>query len=190
MTRKSIALCVHLTLGCVIFCSDSAASTAAVPVSATAVTASPLSGAHLAGSARLRYWGLDIYQARLWVQPGFQPAEFARHAFALELDYHRSFSRSDIAARSIEEMRRVGRFSERQAEQWLEALRAALPDVKKGDRITGLNLPGAGMRFLLNGQPFSELRDADLAPLFFGIWLSPATSEPALRQSLLAQVRP
>jgi len=36
----------------------------------------------------------------------------------------------------------------------------------------------------------AEVRDAELAPLFFGIWLSPATSEPALRQSLLAQVQP
>jgi len=46
------------------------------------------------------------------------------------------------------------------------------------------------VRFLLNGKPYGEVRDPEFAPLFFGIWLSPATSEPALRQSLLAQVQP
>jgi len=191
MTPKSIAHIGHLALGCALFCSNSIASTAAEPAApAVSVFASPLSGARLAGSARMRFWGLDIYQARLWVRPGFQPTDFARHTFALELDYQRSFSRTDIATRSIEEMRRVGRFSETQASDWLDALRAALPDVKKGDRITGVHLPGTGMRFLLNGQLYAEVRDTELAPLFFGIWLSPATSEPALRQSLLAQVQP
>jgi hypothetical protein len=137
----------------------------------------------------MRFWGLDIYQARLWVRPGFQAPDFARHPFALELDYQRNFTRSEIAARSIEEMRRIGRFSDAQAQAWLTALSAALPDVRKGDRITGLHLPGTGARFLLNGQPFGELRDAEFSSLFFGIWLSPATSEPALRQSLLAQLQ-
>jgi hypothetical protein len=46
------------------------------------------------------------------------------------------------------------------------------------------------VRFLLNGKPFGEVRDAEFSSLFFGIWLSPGTSEPAMRQSLLAQVQP
>jgi hypothetical protein len=100
----------------------------------------------------LRFWGLDIYQARLWVRPGFQAPDFARHTFALELDYLRNFTRTEIATRSIEEMRRISRFSDARAEEWQGALRAALPDVKKGDSITGLHLPGTGVRFLLNGK--------------------------------------
>lgn len=31
-----------------------------------------------------------------------------------------------------------------------------------------------------------EVADPEFARLFFGIWLSPNTSEPALRQALLA----
>ena len=188
MTPLSIARIGVLAMGIGIFGSISVASTTPDPV-ATAQP-SPLSGAKLAGTARLRFWGLDIYQARLWVRPGFHAPDFARHPFALELEYQRSFTRAEIAARSIEEMRRIGRFSDAQADEWQTALRAALPDVKKGDRITGLNQPGGVTRFLLNGQAFGEVRDAAFSPLFFGIWLSPATSEPALRQSLLAQVQP
>ena len=36
----------------------------------------------------------------------------------------------------------------------------------------------------------SELRDADFTRRFFGIWLSPQTSEPKLRQSLLGTALP
>ena len=188
MTPVTIARTGLLALGIGIFCSVSGANTAREPQAV--VQPAPLNGAKLAGTARLRYWGLDIYQARLWVQPGFQAADFARYPFGLELEYQRNFSRTDIAARSIDEMRRIGRFSDTQADAWQAALIAALPDVKKGDRITGLHLPGNGVRFLLNGQAYGEVRDAAFAPLFFGIWLSPATSEPALRQALLAQVLP
>ena len=188
MTPVRIARAGLLALGFGLFSSVSGANTAPEPTAAA--QAAPLNGARLAGTARLRFWGLDIYQARLWVQPGFQAADFARHPFGLELEYQRNFNRTDIAARSIEEMRRIGRFSDTQADAWQAALVAALPDVKKGDRITGLHLPGNGVRFLLNGQAYGEVRDAAFAPLFFGIWLSPATSEPALRQSLLAQVLP
>lgn len=192
MKSKSIAPLVHLTLGWCLFFSNSVATTPASPLVPVgpAVTTDPalLPGARLAGSARMRVWGFDIYQASLWVRPGFQPQDFARHAFALELDYQRDFTGEAIAGRSIDEMRRIGRFSDSQAQEWRTALRSALPDVKKGDRIAGLHVPGVGARFLLNGKPFGEVRDAAFAPLFFGIWLSPATSEPGLRQSLLAQL--
>jgi hypothetical protein len=195
MTSKTIAILVHLTLGCVVFPALASASTegGAAPVPSLPIAATPqplLSGARLAGSAKLRFWGFDVYQATLWVRPGFQAPDFTRHAFALELDYLRDFTGAAIAGRSIEEMRRIGRFSDAKAEAWQVALRNALPDVKKGDRIAGLHVPGVGVRFLLNGKPFGEVRDAEFASLFFGIWLSPGTSEPAMRQSLLAQVQP
>ena len=38
----------------------------------------------------------------------------------------------------------------------------------------------------MNGKPTGEIRDAEFARLFFGIWLSPKTSEPELRAALLA----
>ena len=59
------------------------------------------------------------------------------------------------------------------------------PDVRAGDRITGVHRPGTGARFFVNGRLQGELPDADFARLFFGIWLSPRTSEPALREALL-----
>jgi hypothetical protein len=139
-----------------------------------------------AGQARLRFWGLDVYDASLVVAPGFRQGDFASHGFALQLHYLRSFTGADIAQRSLEEMRRVGGFSATQAGTWQSALARLLPDVSAGDRITGVNRPGRPALFLHNGRPLGEVGDAQFARLFFGIWLAPQTSEPALRAALLA----
>lgn len=138
-----------------------------------------------AGQARLRFWGLDVYDASLVVAPGFRQGDFASHGFALQLHYLRGFTGADIAQRSLQEMRRVGSFSAAQAAAWQAALARLLPDVSAGDRITGVNRPGRAALFLHNGRPLGEVGDAQFARLFFGIWLAPQTSEPALRAALL-----
>ena len=141
---------------------------------------------HAAGQGRLRVWGLDVYDASLWVAPGFRQSDFHAHGFALRLHYLRSFSSSDIARRSLDEMRRTGGFSDAQAVAWQAALAQLLPDVASGDRITGVNRPGGGAQFFHNGRALGEIGDAQFARSFFGIWLAPQTSEPALRAALLA----
>ncbi len=140
-----------------------------------------------AGSGLYTWWGFDVYQASLWVEPGFDAAALPRQRYALELHYRRDFKGRDIAQRSIAEMRRVGSFSEAQAQAWLQAMVAVFPDVSTGDRLTGVNLPGRGAQFYANGKPTGEIADPEFARLFFGIWLSEQTSAPGLRLALLGQ---
>lgn len=143
--------------------------------------------ARLVGSTRLSVWGFDIYDAYLWATPGFQAERYADTAFALELRYLRDFSRADIARRSLDEMRRSAAIPAAQAKAWQYKLESAFPDVQKGDRILGVYLPQTRTaRFLTNGQPTGQVSDGDLAKLFFGIWLSPQTSEPGMRKALVA----
>ncbi|MEK9952967.1 MAG: chalcone isomerase family protein [Curvibacter sp.] len=149
----------------------------------------PLAQLRAAGSGTYTYWGFEVYQASLWVEPGFEPAAFARQRHALELQYLRNFKGRDIAERSIEEMRRIGPFSETQARDWLQAMVAAFPDVRAGDRLLGVHLPGRGAQFYYNGRPTGEVRDPEFARLFFGIWLSEQTTAPRLRAALLGQAR-
>ena len=168
--------------------------TLAVTLPVAAQPASSLQDAlpsgRVAGQARLRFWGMDVYDASLSVTPGFRRSDFASHAFALELHYLRAFSAADIAHRSLDEMRRVGGFSDALAQQWQSGLARLLPDVRPGDRLTGVNRPGRGVQFFFNGRPLGELGDAQFARLFFGIWLGPQTSEPVLRDALLAGTAP
>jgi hypothetical protein len=49
-----------------------------------------------------------------------------------------------------------------------------------------VQVPGVATRYFVNGKFTGEIRDAEFTRLFFGIWLSPRTSEPRLRQALLA----
>jgi len=146
--------------------------------------------AQAAGTARLAVWGFAVYDARLWVAPGFRQSAFDSHALALELTYLRAFTAADIARRSIEEMRRAGSFDAAQAQRWQAALAQLLPDVQPGDRLLGVHDPERGARFFHNGKPLGEIADARFSRLFFAIWLGPATSEPALRQALLAGTAP
>ena len=144
-----------------------------------------LVGAQAMGTARLRFLGQDIYEARLWTGNDFKPEAYAQSMFALELTYFRALSGRLIAERSLKEMQRQGKQDSAREQAWLEAMEQAFPDVQAGYRITGLHLPGVGARFWCNGQSRPAVRDADFSRAFFGIWLSEATSEPAMRKTLL-----
>ena len=161
-----------------------AASRASAPDARPELGALP--GARLVGQARLTVWGFDVYDARLWAPASFSAARFAVSPLALELNYLRNFQATDIAERSLREMRRSQGISDAQAAQWNAELLRVIPDVRKGDRLVGVHRPGLGASFWVNGQASGEIADADFARLFFGIWLSPATSEPRLREALLA----
>ncbi|WP_245901476.1 chalcone isomerase family protein [Simplicispira suum] len=153
---------------------------------ASAAADAPLAGAQLSGRGTLRFLGLEVYQATLWVRPGFAPTHWAQHALALELRYARGFSAEAIAQRSIEEMQRQQPVPAAQAARWQAELAALLPDVAAGDRLVGVYAPGEGARFVYNDKALESIDDPLFARLFFGIWLSPQSSEPTLRAALLA----
>jgi hypothetical protein len=148
---------------------------------------SELPGARLLGQGRLTFLGLNVYGAKLWVTEGFKAEEFMRASVALELEYARSLVGKLIAERSLAEMKKVGDVPDDKAGNWLAAMTQIFPDVNKGDRITGVHAPGEGLRFFVNGKLRGHIRDNEFARLFIGIWLSPRTSEPQLRQALLGQ---
>ena len=163
-------------------CSGVQASSAPVP---PPELARDLEKPVLAGSGRLRWLGIPVYEASLWTAPQFVPERFGAHAFALEIRYARSISGNLLADTSLKQMQALdvlpaGRYSE-----WLQALTGTLPDVKPGDRLTGMHLPGKGLRMYFNGQFHKAIDDPLLSQSFFAIWLSPATQEPRLRAQLL-----
>jgi len=147
--------------------------------------AAELPGAAALGSARLRFFGLNVYDSRLYVPHGFQPVSYAQSPFALELSYLRSLRGKLIAERSLKEMIRVNPPPPEVQTRWLGDMEKAFPDVDAGDRITGIHKPGSGARFWFNSQLRATIADPEFSARFFGIWLSEATSEPDLRRELL-----
>lgn len=145
-----------------------------------------LPGARLHGQGRLRFFGIVVYDARLWSPVRLDAASVLDNALALDLRYARRFSAAQIADRSLAEMRRSGPIAPADETRWLDTMRRLFPDVQTGDRLTAVLRPGEGARFFHNSRPLGEVADAGFAARFFAIWLGPQTSEPTLRNALLA----
>jgi len=136
----------------------------------------------LLGESRLSVLFWDIYDARLYVQgKTYDPDK----PFALSLTYLRDFSGSDIAERSIEEIRQQGFGDESVLASWQVQLEMIFPDLVEGDEIMGISNPSEGAQFFLNGSLIGAITDQNLSGRFFDIWLSEKTSEPEMRQSLI-----
>ena len=146
-----------------------------------------LPAARLQGEGRLRFFGLHVYDIRLWTAAAFSPERWAEAPIALEIEYARTLYGKAIAERSMDEMKRQGEMTADRSARWLAEMTRVFPDVKEGDRITGVQQPGAGVSFFINGRARGEVRDTDFARRFFGIWLAPQTSEPGLRERLFGR---
>jgi Chalcone isomerase-like len=160
----------------------------AAPVPTEVAQAIP--GARSLGQARLVVLGFNIYDAKLWANEAFSPGNYTTEPFALELRYLRSFNGASIAEISLKEMRKLGSVSDEKAAAWLSEMKRTFPDVKKGDALLGIHRADGSASFLLNGKPIGEVRDAEFTRLFFGIWLSPKTSEPKMRNELIGAASP
>jgi hypothetical protein len=156
-----------------------------LPLLARAVAPPELGALRPQGRGQMRWFGLLIYDIRLWARETVDAQNWASQSLALELEYARSLSGREIAKRSLVEMRRQAGIAETKALAWLAEMEAAFPDVQAGDRISGLHEPGLAVQFFVNGRPQRRIADAEFSRLFFGIWLAPQSSEPALRRQLL-----
>lgn len=157
------------------------ANTSPAPTAAEA-----LSGQRTIGQTLFRWWGLEVYRATLYADATFDPRRFERHRLALELEYRRAFDGADIAQRSIDEMQGIAPMPPALAADWLDRMTRTFPDVQPGDRLLGVHEPGTGARFYLNGRLLGAVDDAGFSARFFAIWLSPQTSQPRMREALIA----
>ena len=153
----------------------------AVPPEVAAALAQPV----LQGQQRFRWFTFTIYDIRLWVSELATPQTLFNQPFVLELEYARSLEGKAIAERSLKEMQGLAEVAEGKQTEWLSFMEKAFPDVKAGDRLSGVWQPDGTVRFLFNGQETASISDARFGELFFGIWLAPETSEPGLRAALL-----
>ncbi len=134
------------------------------------------------GEGLLRFFGFKVYDIRLWTQgKPYSPEE----PFALELAYDMSLKGRDIAERSVKEMRDQGHADEAKLKRWGEEMARIFPDIKKGDALIGVSVPGKEARFYSRDKFIAAVPDAEFARAFFDIWLSAKTSEPKLRERLL-----
>jgi hypothetical protein len=134
------------------------------------------------GSGKLTWFGLHVYDAALWAPAAsFDPSA----PFALAIRYTRDFKGSRIAERSMQELERLGYSEPGKLSRWGEAMARLLPDVRAGERLTGVYLPGQGAEFYHQDRLLGVIGDPEFARAFFSIWLDPRTREPKLREQLI-----
>ncbi len=136
------------------------------------------------GDARFRFFLIHVYDASLWTTgEKYDPATSS----VLDIRYAMDVRGADLAKRSIEEMRKLGHTDEGKLARWGREMRRVFPDIRKGDRLVGVYVPGREARFYGQDGLIGSVPDGEFARAFFDIWLDPRTSEPALRRDLLLE---
>ncbi len=134
------------------------------------------------GTGRLSMVFWDVYYATLYAPGGKWDPEAS---YALKIHYFREIEGSDIADRTVEEIRKQGFGDEEKLAEWQAQLRNIFPLVTKGSQLTAVAEPGKPTRFYFNDKPIGSIADEKFGSYFFAIWLGEKTSEPALRKKLL-----
>jgi hypothetical protein len=150
------------------------------PLPAAVVSDAP--GMRVLGEGRLRFLGLHVYDSSLWV-PG--ESWSAERPFALDIRYAMNIRGRDLTERSLEEMRRLGHTDPGKLRRWEAEMDRVFPDIRPGDRLVGVSVPGKEARFYSQDRFLGTVADPEFARAFFAIWLEPGTSEPKLRAQML-----
>ena len=155
------------------------------PVPALAAPAEIASVIHAAtpyGTGKYAVLFITAYDAEVWTDA---PQWSMSAPFALTLRYHIGFSSDYLLNRTLREMKGVDpKLSDADIARYKKAM-AFFAAASSGDEMTMLYQPGEPVKFFKNGAPTGEVNEPGFAQDFFGVWLSPATSEPDLRKSLL-----
>lgn len=133
------------------------------------------------GEASMEYLFWDVYDATLYTRSGSYKQ--GAHPVKFSLTYLRDFAAKDIVKATKEQWQHLGK-SDLSA-KYADKLLALWPDIKKGESLSLQTSPSGQATFYHNDKKLGEISDSQFANQFLAIWLSPNTSEPALRKQLL-----
>tara|TARA_B100000700_G_C14848001_1_gene762550 strand:- start:316 stop:828 length:513 start_codon:yes stop_codon:yes gene_type:complete len=133
------------------------------------------------GEARMEYLFWDVYDATLYTRSGNYKQ--GAHPVKFTLTYLRDFAAKDIVKATKEQWQHLGK-SDLSA-KYADKLLSLWPDIKKGESLSLQTSPSGQATFYHNDKKLGEISDSQFANQFLAIWLSPNTSEPALRKQLL-----
>lgn len=134
-----------------------------------AEVARALPASEMVGQATYEMFAVRLFSAELWADGGAFAWE---RPFALSLTYDRSARSSILVNRSIREMSQSGAGSARSLAPLRAQLQTCMPDVARGDRITGVSTGADTARFYYNGAHRCDVRWLGFSRHFFGIWLA------------------
>ena len=134
------------------------------------------------GEAKLEVLFWDVYTSTLYSDNGrYKEGQLP---LRLDIQYLIDIKSNALVARTAEEWDALGLEHENR-EEWLSSLAALWPDVSKHDVLTIELDDNRRSTFYRNGELLGTIEDRAFGASFLDIWLSPDTTRPNLRASLI-----
>lgn len=126
---------------------------------------------------------IPAYDISLWVNEGKEWSY--DQLFALEVKARWNVEKKEMLDSTIEVMKRNSCLTEDQEKKYTSFLNSFYPDLKEGDLVTVVYVPGQKILFYHNSQLLKESSDMVFARAFCDIWLSPKTKYDSARRAML-----
>ena len=131
--------------------------------------AQAIPNAQRVGAAQYGVTAIPLFRAELFATDG---AFSWNRPFALTMTYAHPARASALIDRAVREMSGRGAGNARSLSPLRAQLTRCLPDLSRGDRITGVSTGPDTARFFHNGTPRCDVRWPGFRRAFFGIWLA------------------
>jgi len=141
-------------------------------------------GIHPFGKGRHSWWGIQMYDATLWI---VGPRWSAAEPHALDLEPSRAVSSDALVKAAIGEMRDLKVGDVRQLKAWQAELDRIIPNVRAGDQVVIFCSDANRTLVYLNGSSNGAVDDPSLCPAVMSVWLHPQTKHRTVRRSLLGE---
>ena len=145
-------------------------------------------GLFKSGEGSLRWFGISVFTAQLWTRPDSSQGALYDRPVMLSIEYDWNVSRQRILRATREEWKRLDGQLDAREISWLDALAGIFPDVRSGENLSSLVMPGSGTQFFLGDNEIGRIDDADFGQSFLAIWLDENTRDTRLREGLLNQL--
>jgi len=141
-------------------------------------------GIHPFGKGRHSWWGIQMYDATLWI---VGPQWSAAEPHALDLEPNRAVSADILVKNAIAEMRALKVGDESKLRTWQAEMKKIIPNVQPGDQIVIFCSDTNRTIAYLNDSSTGEVEDPSFCAAVMSVWLHPQTKHQGMRKSLLGQ---
>ncbi|WP_299267846.1 chalcone isomerase family protein [uncultured Psychrosphaera sp.] len=137
------------------------------------------------GSAQFSVLFWDIYNSHLFTKSG-RYEENSDQDVIFKIEYLKDISADELIKRTVEQWQHL-KYKKSDYEAFIPRLKSLWPNISAGDSLT-LYRNNQSTEFYFNNMNIGVIDNEEFYKLFLAIWLSPDTSEPELRQSLIGVV--
>ena len=134
------------------------------------------------GSAKFTVLFWDIYNSSLFTHSGRYEENLDQDVI-LKIEYLKDITAEELIKRTVEQWQHL-KYKKSDYETFIPNLKRIWPNISAGDSLT-LYRNNQSTEFYFNNTNIGVIDNEQFYKLFLAIWLSPDTSEPELRQSLI-----